>query len=39
MRLDKKAVSGALRLILWRGLGEADVVRGVSDEDIAFALG
>lgn len=26
MRLDKKAVSGALRLVLWRGLGHAELV-------------
>ncbi|MBP6596804.1 MAG: 3-dehydroquinate synthase [Arenimonas sp.] len=34
MRLDKKAVSGALRLILWSGLGHAEVVAGVADADI-----
>ena len=34
MRLDKKAVSGAVRLILWTGLGQADVVDGVPDADI-----
>ncbi len=34
MRLDKKAVSGAVRLILWSGLGQADVVNGVADADI-----
>jgi len=39
MRLDKKAVSGALRLILWRGLGQADVVRDVPDADIRAVLG
>ncbi len=31
MRLDKKSVSGALRLILWRGIGKAEVVAGVDD--------
>ena len=31
MRLDKKALSGALRLILWRGIGRADVVMDVPD--------
>ena len=31
MRLDKKAVSGALRLILWRGVGRAEVVRDIPD--------
>jgi 3-dehydroquinate synthase len=34
MRLDKKAVSGTVRLILWTGLGQADVVSGVPDADI-----
>lgn len=34
MQLDKKAVSGKVRLILWSGLGRADVVNGVADADI-----
>ncbi len=38
MRLDKKAQSGKLRLILWRGLGQAEVVGDVSDEAILQAL-
>jgi 3-dehydroquinate synthase len=38
MRLDKKAVSGKLRLILWRGLGRAEVVAGVPDADIRRIL-
>jgi 3-dehydroquinate synthase len=38
MRLDKKAVSGALRLILWRGAGQAEIVRDVSDALILRAL-
>ncbi len=38
MRLDKKAVSGALRLILWRGLGRAEVVRDVADAEILAVL-
>jgi 3-dehydroquinate synthase len=38
MRLDKKAVSGRLRLILWRGMGRAEVVSGVPDEDILRLL-
>ena len=38
MRLDKKAVSGQLRLILWRGLGQADIVDGVSDADVLSTL-
>ena len=31
MRLDKKNLSGELRLVLWRGLGQAEVVRGVPE--------
>lgn len=38
MRLDKKAVSGAVRLVLWTGLGQADVVDGVPDTDILPVL-
>ncbi|GAB2670992.1 3-dehydroquinate synthase [Arenimonas aestuarii] len=38
MRLDKKAVSGALRLVLWRGIGQAEVVEGVADEAILAVL-
>ena len=38
MRLDKKAVSGALRLILWSGLGHAEVVTDVPDADIRGVL-
>jgi 3-dehydroquinate synthase len=38
MRLDKKAVSGKLRLILWRGLGHAEVVGGVPDTEILRIL-
>ena len=34
MRLDKKAVSGVVRLVLWTGLGQADVVDGIADADI-----
>ena len=32
MLLDKKNLSGRLRLILWRGLGKADIV---PDVDVA----
>lgn len=35
MRLDKKAISGVMRLILWRGVGNAEVVQGITDEQIA----
>ena len=38
MRLDKKAVSGRLRLILWRGLGHAEVMSGVPEADILRIL-
>ena len=38
MRLDKKAVSGALRLILWSGLGRAEVVIDVPEADIRAVL-
>ena len=35
MRLDKKAVSGRLRLILWRELGHAEVVADIPEAAIA----
>jgi len=38
MRLDKKAVSGVPRLILWRGIGRAEVVQGVADDAVLRAL-
>jgi 3-dehydroquinate synthase len=38
MRLDKKTVSGKLRLILWRGLGRAEAMSGVADADILRIL-
>jgi len=38
MRLDKKALSGQLRLILWRGVGRAEVVASVPDAKIIEAL-
>jgi len=38
MRLDKKAVSGALRLILWRGLGEAEMVSDVPESEVIASL-
>lgn len=38
MRLDKKSLSGVLRLILWRELGDAEVVAAVPDEAIIAAL-
>lgn len=38
MRLDKKNLGGTLRLILWRGIGQAEVVSGVAEDAIARAL-
>jgi 3-dehydroquinate synthase len=38
MRLDKKAVSGAPRLVLWRGIGRAEVVEGVPEEAVLRTL-
>jgi 3-dehydroquinate synthase len=38
MRLDKKNLSGCLRLILWRGIGEAEIVSDVADAQIRRVL-
>ena len=38
MKLDKKAVSGMLRLILWRGIGRAEIMRDVPEAAIRQAL-
>jgi len=38
MRLDKKALSGQLRLVLWRGLGAAELVDGVDDGAVLAVL-
>jgi 3-dehydroquinate synthase len=38
MRLDKKAVSGLPRLVLWRGIGRAEVVQGVAEDAVLRAL-
>lgn len=38
MRLDKKTLSGRLRLILWQHAGKAETVAGVADADILAAL-
>jgi 3-dehydroquinate synthase len=38
MRLDKKALSGVPRLVLWRGIGRAEVVSGIADEAVMRAL-
>jgi 3-dehydroquinate synthase len=38
MRLDKKNTAGSLRLILWRGIGRAEIVSGVADADVLATL-
>ncbi len=38
MRLDKKTLSDQLRLILWRGVGRAEVVENVAAQDIVACL-
>jgi 3-dehydroquinate synthase len=38
MRLDKKAVSGQLRLILWRGMGRAEIVADVDESAVLAVL-
>jgi 3-dehydroquinate synthase len=38
MRLDKKNASGRLRLILWRGVGQAEIVENVGEAAIRDVL-
>ncbi|HET6806979.1 MAG TPA: 3-dehydroquinate synthase [Frateuria sp.] len=38
MRLDKKNTAGTLRLILWRGIGRAEIVAGVDPEAVLAVL-
>ncbi|HEY3521510.1 MAG TPA: 3-dehydroquinate synthase, partial [Rhodanobacteraceae bacterium] len=38
MRLDKKTRARALRLILWRGIGKAEIVENVHDSDVLSVL-
>ena len=38
MRLDKKNTAGQLRLILWRGIGQAEIVGGVAEADVLAVL-
>ncbi|MDQ0010149.1 3-dehydroquinate synthase [Luteibacter jiangsuensis] len=38
MRLDKKNTAGTLRLILWRGIGKAQIVSGVAEADVLAVL-
>ncbi len=39
MRLDKKNVGGRIRLILWRGIGKAEIVSDVDEAAIREVLG
>jgi 3-dehydroquinate synthase len=38
MRMDKKNTAGSLRLILWRGVGRAEIVGGVNEADVLAIL-
>ncbi|MFC4528549.1 3-dehydroquinate synthase [Dyella halodurans] len=38
MRLDKKNLAGTLRLILWRGIGRAEIVGGVDEKAVLAVL-
>jgi 3-dehydroquinate synthase len=38
MRLDKKNAADALRLILWRGVGRAELVAGVDPAQVLSTL-
>jgi 3-dehydroquinate synthase len=38
MRLDKKNLAGTLRLILWRGIGRAEIVSGVDENEVLAVL-
>ena len=38
MRLDKKNVSGRLRLVLWRGIGAAEIVADVDEAALCEML-
>ena len=38
MRLDKKNIAGTLRLILWRGIGHAEIVTGVDEGEVSALL-
>ena len=38
MRLDKKNTAGTLRLILWRGIGRAEIVDGVAEAPVLATL-
>ena len=38
MRLDKKNLAGRLRLVLWRGIGQAEVVPDVDEKRVLAVL-
>ena len=38
MRLDKKNTADTLRLILWRGIGHAEIVSNVDAADVLTVL-
>ncbi|HKR77396.1 MAG TPA: 3-dehydroquinate synthase [Rhodanobacter sp.] len=38
MRLDKKNTAGGLRLILWRGIGKAEIAGGVAEAEVLAVL-
>ena len=38
MRLDKKNIAGRLRLVLWRGIGKAEVVPDVDEAEVLAVL-
>jgi len=38
MRLDKKNISGRLRLILWRGVGQAEIIDAVDEAAVHTVL-
>jgi 3-dehydroquinate synthase len=38
MRLDKKNIAGRLRLVLWRGIGRAEVVPDVDEAQVLPVL-
>ncbi len=38
MRLDKKNIAGRLRLVLWRGIGKAEVVPDVDEAAVLEIL-
>ncbi|WP_266158162.1 3-dehydroquinate synthase [Dyella silvatica] len=38
MHLDKKNLAGTLRLILWRGIGQAEIVSGVDEAQVLAVL-